>query len=94
MKAQQLAKEIRASLATQPAFLNRANARMGQPKRTRVYDAVTKRDGTFRLKVIAHTPGEFGNGKILWIAPQAGDSITIFAGTAMEETYGLGSVII
>jgi hypothetical protein len=88
MKNTQLAKDIRESLKSQHAYLN-------QPAlgtRTRIYDATAKRDGSVSVKVIQHSPAALGHGKVAWWTVQPNESITIYAGTLMEETFGGGKV--
>ena len=74
----QLAKDIRASLKTQPAYLNQ------QLSRTRIYDARSTRDGGLLVKVVSKRSPDV----LVWI--NVGDqSISIFAGTVMEELLTL-----
>jgi len=82
------AKDIRESLGSQHAYLNRSNPKMGQPVRTRIYDARRKRDGRLEIKVIMHRPNTFGHGSPCWLFPEPGDTVTIYAATPMEETIG------
>lgn len=83
-----MAKDIRESLKTQHAYLN-------QPAlgtRTRIYDATAKRDGSLSVKVVQSRPGALGHGKVAWWTVQGNESVTIYAATVMEETFGGGKV--
>ena len=70
-----LAKDIRQSLNHQPAYLDNIEGRK------RVYDAVCNKTGALHVKVYAY-------GDPLWLEVGPTDSVTIYAGTVMEETFG------
>lgn len=82
-------KAIRESLKTQPAYLNRSKPRMSQAQRTRVYDARCHRDGTLEVKLLSQNRNTANNRLIgsglCWVPLEAGDSISIYGGTPMEE---------
>ena len=73
----QLAKHIRQSLKTQPAYLNH------QLNRIRIISARSTKDGALLVKVMQN------DGKTAWVNVRQDHSITVFAGTAMEELLTL-----
>jgi hypothetical protein len=87
METMRLAKDIRESLKTQHAYLNQSDN-----TRTRIYDAKATRDGRLMVKVVQHRPAQLGHGKVAWWEVQDNESVTIYAATAMEETFGGGKV--
>jgi hypothetical protein len=72
MKTRGIAKDIRDSLAHQPAYLNQ------QLERIRIVDAKAKRDGRLMVKVIQ-------NARVAWLVVRPDQSVSIFTATPMEE---------
>lgn len=86
MKITTVAKDIRDSLKHQPAYLNQ------QLNRARIYDAKAKRDGTLQVKLVQHTPGQLGHGRVAWVTVRSDQSVSIYAGTVMEELLTVNGI--